>query len=561
MATAPCPAGYFCNGGDKTECTEAGYSCPESSPAAVLCPKGSYCDDVTSGPQSLPAGTFAVGPTGNFVEEGGVATAPCPAGYFCNGGDRTACSGAGYSCPEGSPAEVRCPAGFFCPNATVKISCPVGSYCSEGSEKSLPCAPDSFCAGGEQVDCPSAEGLACIEGEIISAFGTYFENDALVDCPPGSFCESGSKRPCPLGAYVDVPSAVECYPCASGQVATSVGSTNCTSCPAGTYEVNNTACVPCEEDSYCAGGARFDCPDGDGIACVEGQILSAFGAFVVNGSSLSPCPPGSFCRDGERAPCLPGTYASSPSATACDRCARGYVAPNIQSTSCAACIPGTYEVNNIECVPCPAGTRSPEDATISCASCEPGLFTFAAGETECFDCPLRGVDCDAGLPRLLPNFWRFNDSLPILTSTQFYACGECNVDSEKFSFSCPVGFDKTVPECGGCKQGFWRNGVECTACGNGETEGNSVLLGAAPVLAAAAAGLVFTFKKRIQPYQTTISNQTKLHKVFFERVVVLFQILLQIRQVYRVEESGGYDSNKISSPEILLFACNPAVDA
>jgi hypothetical protein len=250
------------------------------------------------------------------------------------------------------------------------------------------------------------------------------------------------------------------------------------------------------------------------VACFDGEIISAFGAHIDDSGTLIPCKAGEYCENGERSACGAGKYSALPSAA-------------------------------------------------SCFNCPPGKHTQDEGNVECEPCPFQGVNClrQDGTPDVEPGFWRFDDSLPILQSTEFYACPACIVENANgllgndavgifandanaafnTKFECLEGHDKTVPVCGACLENFWKKGDVCVACGLSSGSPASDILWICLVsIFVILLGLGFKFRKILKHYGTAGKNQSKHHKVFVARMIVLYQILKSISDVYRLDENGGY---------------------
>jgi hypothetical protein len=157
-----------------------------------------------------------------------------------------------------------------------------------------------------------------------------------------------------------------------------------------------------------------------------------------------------------------------------------------------------------------------------------------------------------------PGFWRFNDSLPILQTTEFYDCPACIVEEANKNnvaglfaddanatfntkFECRDGHDKTVPVCGACLENFWKKGDACVACGlsSGSPASDIFWICLASVFVILI-GLGFKFRKTLKHYGTAGKSQSKHHKVYAARMIVLYQILKSISDVYRLDENGGY---------------------
>jgi hypothetical protein len=246
------------------------------------------------------------------------------------------------------------------------------------------------------------------------------------------------------------------------------------------------------------------------VACFNGEIITVSGSYfnttnTINGTAvLTPCEAGNYCENGVIYPCSAGDYADKTSA--------------------------------VSCFPCP-----------------PGRHTQFEGQIVCEPCPFQGVNClDRldGKPYVESRFWRFNDSLPILQSTEFYACPACVIADDAISiltsefntkFECLEGHDKTVPVCGACLQDFWKKGDACVACGlSSGPPATDIFWICLIIIFVIFIGLGFKIRKTLKRYGTAGKNQSKHHKVFAARMIVLYQILKSISDVYRLDENGGY---------------------
>jgi hypothetical protein len=253
---------------------------------------------------------------------------------------------------------------------------------------------------------------------------------------------------------------------------------------------------------FCAGGLKIPCSD---FTCAQGSIIPSFGSYFNADNTLVPCEAGAYCEDGERFTCDAGKYSDVPSAG-------------------------------------------------SCFFCPPGTHTQDEGNVECERCPFQGVDClrSDGKPYVEPGFWRFDDSLPILQSTEFYACPACVTSNETNSnsffaddfttkFECREGHDKTVPICGSCLANYWKKGDACVSCGlSSGTPATDILWISLAGVIIVLGGVGYLLRKTLQNYGTAAGNQFRHHKVPIARMIVLYQILKSISDVYRLDESGGY---------------------
>jgi len=345
-------------------------------------------------------------------------------------------------------------------------------------------------------------------------------------CPPGNFCKGGYKSPCTKAGDVCLEGAALPSPCPQGSFCPStdeqIACMGTQSCPE-----SSTAPDPCPDGSYCAGGQQLECPTTPGVACFNGEIISAYGSYLNTtntanaASTLIPCEAGNYCLGRQQIPCDTGTYSARASAA-------------------------------------------------SCFICPPGKHTQDEGNVECEPCPFQGVNCTRydGKPDVEPGFWRFNDDSPILETTEFYACPACEIaddaaglfadnENEPFNtkFQCRDGHDKTVPVCGACLEDYWKKGDGCIACGlssgSPETDIFSICL---VIIFVILIGLGFKFRKILKKYGAAVNSQSKHHKVFAARMIVLYQILKSISDVYRLDENGGYPESYTAYIQNPFFA-------
>jgi hypothetical protein len=158
VAERVCEQGYYCSGGNRTQCPP-GSACPQGSFFSAVCPKGQYTNDAW-------------------------LCVDCEAGYYCVNGIRTQCE-AGQFCPLGSSAPRPCLKGSFCnvtfiqgPLAplwgTSERPCTSGTYCPRGTSEPLSCAHGATCtvpASPELVLEPGMFDL--IESEVVGGSIQY----------------------------------------------------------------------------------------------------------------------------------------------------------------------------------------------------------------------------------------------------------------------------------------------------------------------------------------------------------------------------------------------------
>ena len=245
--SGPCAQGYYCPQGSTTP-TNPNFKCPpgtyggttglQSSACSGPCPPGYFCLEGTVTPSNLcPTGRF-----GGEGERNNQCRGPCQAGYYCERGATEKaeheCGGVDKFCPEGSgePQDVlpgyyttgntvktrsgqaECDAGFYCVGGQ-RTACPAGRYQSTtGSVTQTcegPCQAGFFCLGGAssptQSDCapvndPNPAKYFCPEGTstrrtVQPNYYTGPESSLPTNreyerpCPSSDVCENGIRRP------------------------------------------------------------------------------------------------------------------------------------------------------------------------------------------------------------------------------------------------------------------------------------------------------------------------------------------------------------------------------
>lgn len=104
-----CPAGYYCQNGNKAACSNNYYSTGGATWCTIT-PNG-YGKDTTKKSQGML----------------------CGAGYYSN-------SATGYVCTV-------CPQDYYCPDTTAALACSSGIYCPWGSTANGRTCPDWFHCG------------------------------------------------------------------------------------------------------------------------------------------------------------------------------------------------------------------------------------------------------------------------------------------------------------------------------------------------------------------------------------------------------------------------------
>ena len=156
--------------GDWINCP-IGYSCPCATPVACSNP-ATYCPGNTLQPYPVADGFFST-PDGGLLRSG---QAPCPRGFFCRNGTRSACfPGTFGTLPyRTSPSHCSvCPAGTYSAraaetSASACVPCPAGSYsATSGAALCTPCPLDTWSAATGNTSattCHSCSGQHALLG-------------------------------------------------------------------------------------------------------------------------------------------------------------------------------------------------------------------------------------------------------------------------------------------------------------------------------------------------------------------------------------------------------------
>ena len=174
---------------------------------------------------------------------------------------------------------------------------------------------------------------------------------------------------CPRGEFATGPGQCTCKKCPCGHYSSKSGTTACTKCPSGKFAgAGAQACQPCHHGHYAptpGACACPSCPCGSYAAfqgtkrcqkCEPGQYSSAVGATAA--AVCQCCMPHLYSYGGECA-CFPWPFPK--------KCPCGHYLQYEDSSTCTACPPNTYRVDNgdgvdsggqITCQPCPRGETS-----------------------------------------------------------------------------------------------------------------------------------------------------------------------------------------------------------
>jgi hypothetical protein len=411
----------------------------------LSCPYGRWCSERTTQPQPCPAGYFC--PNGTKTARAN----PCPlgtysptsnntrlsqclrcsAGRYCGARGLSAPSGlcaAAYFCESGASTATgivgerggrggSCPAGYFCPEGTVTDTfrpCPPGTYQpflnKPNASACIPCTPGYYCP----TSAMSAVGPAC-------ALGYYCprgcSDNKCMNMPCKTNCADKEKSPyvngglCPRGHYCPgygTRGTILPIGCPAGTYSMD-GAQSCTKCPAGFLCPPRTwQPTSCPAGKYCPIGSRFS-----GNNCPVGSYNP-----ITRGNNLTDCllcPAGKYCSIlGAPAPsgdCFPGHYCRLGAVNG--RGQRGAL-----GGSGGACVPGHY---------CPPGTQTPRQF-----KCPPGTYQPSSYASRLSDCQ-----------RCLPGYYCQGSGNANVTAPcgPGYSClGGCDnakCDPCPFGFQCP----------------------------------------------------------------------------------------------------------------------------
>ena len=259
--------------------------CPAGTFAAD--PGAEVCTDCLTGSYAEAEGSVRCTPCapGYFLPiEKATSADQC---RVCERGTRSG-EGAGQCilCPPGSYGDqiamaecLMCPPGTFNPDAGAKsfdacADCAVGTHNEfPGRQRCLDCPPGTY---GNRTGMP--ECWKCAPGTFIDFEGAIYPEDCAM-CAPGSFAAdhgSGVCEPCPLGTFNDLEGRDQCAPCPSRRYGTGLGATSvddCEYCPR--WHFNSTpGSTKVQDCVYDHAGAR-------GGKRVEAMLAAASAAMIT----------------------------------------------------------------------------------------------------------------------------------------------------------------------------------------------------------------------------------------------------------------------------------------
>eukprot|EP01122_Echinamoeba_exundans_P014218 TRINITY_DN638_c0_g3_i1.p1 TRINITY_DN638_c0_g3~~TRINITY_DN638_c0_g3_i1.p1 ORF type:complete len:3128 (-),score=621.80 TRINITY_DN638_c0_g3_i1:85-9090(-) len=532
-ACLQCAAGTYDNGANVCVVCTAGTTSIAGSTSCSACPAGLYSNATTNGIcTACPAGQITPTQTGcqacsaGYYQSGNLCLM-CAAGTTSTAGSTscTACSSSTYSNSSTNGICQPCQAGYV-PNAqsTSCVACTAGTYQSGAS-----CVN---CAAGTSSGFAATTCTACNNGYYSSALTNFIcqpcaaglysvANKSVCDvCPAGYTSLAGTAgsaaacTACNSSTYSNPTLTVGiCSSCSAGYIPLGAsggsGPTNCTICPANTYQ-NGITCTNCpvvgETQTTSAAGSfsSTQCS-----SCQSGYYINA----TVN-NVCTPCPAGTYslgnrceyCPAGTSSPaqsvysqctpCSADFYSSSATYGICQQCPAGQV-PNAAKDGCTACPIGYYESPDGTCTPCPAGQSTASTGSISsanCTVCPPGQTSTAASSYVCTNCPAGTYSDVNGICQACPAYQISSAGSSSCTnctagyyasantclmcpagqtsvsgSTSCVACNSTtysNATTNGICLYCPAGLVPTADRtgCVFCPAGYYESGGVCLVC-------------------------------------------------------------------------------------------------
>ncbi|XP_040191226.1 tumor necrosis factor receptor superfamily member 9-like [Rana temporaria] len=171
----------------------------------------------------------------------------------------------------------------------------------------------------------------------------------------------------------------------------SVNTTECMVCPAGTYPdndtefcqccsnascVNSSHCLPCQFGYYQPHSGQADC-----LPCPQG--------FYTNTSKSEVCQS-----------CQPGSFSNASASVLCTSCEKGFFSSIQNATQCQPCTPGSFcnTSSCTSCALCPAGEEAVNSGSADCTPCSPGMYK-GPKDPRCLHCRDGEYQAESGADR------------------------------------------------------------------------------------------------------------------------------------------------------------------
>ncbi len=357
------PAGWYSDNGVKTACG-TGYNCPDKGmEKPIVCEAGTYTDNVNS-----------------------TTCTQCPKGYYCPGGTSKISCGQGYYCPDTKMTDhFECKPGTYSGtnNAQTCTVCPAGTYCLySGMSAPTDCGVGNFCAETGRDYSPEP----CPEG----TYSSISKATTCSKCPKGFYCPGGTDRKnCGPGHYCPETGMSEVEYCSPGTYSAAQNTITCTACPAGTYcpDYGMSAPMDCGVGNFCSGTKREAYPE----ACPEGTYSSS-----PRATTCTKCQKGYYCPGGtDQKKCGQGNYCDESGMSNPKTCAEGTYAATDTLTVCTVCPAGQYqdEKGKNNCKNCSGNTVTTTSGGSVCTICEGNTPCSNAQHTKCVSSNTTGAIC------------------------------------------------------------------------------------------------------------------------------------------------------------------------
>jgi len=451
-------------------------------------------------------------PTGTGYFDGSCKT--CPNGWARHDSDDGTCK----ECAEGNYSTdnrcVDCRIGFYQDQIgkTECKYCPNAEYQNEVGQTNCKTCIDptpqtnligkgsTFCCKPNQCDTDK-----CGPGRDRSS-----EN--CTTCPSGRWSTQNSNcQDCPKGYIAPTAESHECTMCSDGEESNS-NHTQCSSCPAGTYEegyeckscargkfnqhVSQTSCEICPLSDVDTGVPQTTSDDGqnssDSCAVCSGYENGRRLVIQSNGA-CDACGHGEFVESYECKTCPTGYFSDNNHQTSCKECPSGETtigpgasscvfctgddcgcAPGQYGPPCKTCPKGWWSTGGVKCNACTERTYQDEEGQNSCKNCLAGTYSDVVGLKQCKTCPngyfqnkdTQGscFDCPIGRYSLL-GYDKECDKCPAGSTTEYensVSQGQCT--------ECPAGKSESSGVCNDCLESFYQDeegqGTGCKSCPN-----------------------------------------------------------------------------------------------
>ena len=309
---------------------------------------------------------------------------PCGAGTYGNG-----CK----QCAKGQYRNGSDPVAAACRH------CPTGYYSDDvGQGSCLPCIPGEYNAKVGAINCTSCQedSYSTVKNRAVPcdlcAAGRTSEpgSTKCSACAPGQFQKKEKCHECPIGFAQSKTDKKICTKCTKGSEAPTLGSSFCTSCELGKFNVHaGQNCSACPRGFYQDTKGKVKC-----IECALGE------AYINAKSPCSKCDLGQYgSSNGTCAKCLAGRYQDGKGETACKQC------------DVDTYLSETGKSSKADCAPC-SNARSTGTTTgnTNASACLCKRIEYYQHNSKCEPCP-DGADCSLSngitLPQLVADngFW------------------------------------------------------------------------------------------------------------------------------------------------------------